>query len=164
MAKIKDQLPDALTLLFPFTYGGTPEYRNCVKKACEDAGVKALFFENFLELPDLFRLRQATNMFIHVQTTDANSTSFGEYLLCGKKIINGSWLKYDELEFDGNVPYYVVQEIDKLDETIMRAYHAEEQDISERLLNLLKEKSCAVNAQEPILFLRKLVRYNYARH
>ncbi len=144
---IKGQLPDALTLLFPFTYGGTPEYRRCVKKACEDAGIKAVFFENFLELPDLFRLRQATDMFVHVQTTDANSTSLGEYLLCEKKIINGSWLRYNELELDGYVPYFVVQDIEKLEDTILRAYHANEMKISEQLLSILKEKSCTVNAQ-----------------
>jgi hypothetical protein len=147
IAKIKDQLPNNLTLLFPFTYNGVPEYRSNVKKACKDAGIKAVFFENFLELPDLFRLRKATDMFIHVQTTDANSTSFGEYLLCGKKIINGSWLRYDELEFDGNIPYFVVQDIEKLEDTILKAYHANKIAISEHLLKILKEKSCTVNAQ-----------------
>lgn len=156
ISKIKDQLPDTLTLLFPFTYGGTSEYRSCVKRACEDSGIKAVFFEKFLDLPDLFRLRQATDMFIHVQTTDANSTSFGEYLLCEKKIINGSWLRYDELELDGDVPYFVVQEIDKLDETILRAYHAKENQISERLLNLLKEKSCKVNVKRANLVFEKI--------
>ena len=147
IAKIKNKLPENLALLFPFTYGGSPEYKQSVKDTCKGKGIKAFFFENFLELPELFMLRQATDMFIHVQTTDANSTSFGEYLLCGKKIINGSWLRYDELELDGNLPFFEVQEIDKLDETIMSAYHAKKEDINERLLYMLKEKSCAVNAQ-----------------
>lgn len=156
IAQIRNMLPKNLALLFPFTYGGTPEYKKSVKDACKDKGLKAFFFENFLELSDLFLLRQATDMFIHVQTTDANSTSFGEYLLCGKKIINGSWLRYNELELDGNIPYFIAQEIDNLEDTILKAYNANEIIISEHLLNVLKEKSCTVNAQRANLVFEKI--------
>lgn len=144
---IRDKLPSKLILLFPFTYGGNKEYRELIKSRIDKLGLKALFVEDFLSIQNLFVLRQATDMFIHVQTTDANSTSLGEYLLCDKKVINGGWLRYKELEHGIYTPYFVVNNMENLGETILEAFHNENKIIDEKTLSVLKEKSCSVNAK-----------------
>ena len=146
--KIKDQLPSDLILLFPFTYGGDEEYKKMIKKHVMDLNLKALFVEEFLEMPDLFNLRQATDLFIHIQITDANSTSVGEYLLCEKKVVNGAWLKYDELEKSGVIPYFIVNDIATLDQDLLAAYKSEMPQFDKSILETLEEKSCAVNAKK----------------
>lgn len=146
--KIKNQLPSNLILMFPFTYGGDKKYKDDVKKLVKSCNIEALYFEEFLEMQDLYTLRQATDMFIHIQTTDANSTSVGEYLLCEKKVINGSWLRYDELEIDGIIPYFIVDDVGNLKEVIMDAYKSNKPLLTDKIIGALKEKSCKVNAQK----------------
>ena len=120
--KIKNELPSNLMLLFPFTYPQDNEYKAQVKERIKERGLDAVYFEEFLDVPNLYLVRMATDMFIHVQTTDAFSASFMEYLLCEKKIVNGKWLKYPELEKNGVVPYFEVDSMDHLDECILHAY------------------------------------------
>ncbi len=122
--KIKNKLPKNLVLLFPFTYGGTQAYIDSVKNKVKEYSLNAVFFEELLDLPNLFLLRQAADMFIHIQCTDAGSTSVREYLLCGKKVLNGKWLRYPELEANGLIPYYMVDNVDSLDEVIVDAYNS----------------------------------------
>lgn len=121
--KVKGKLPKNLMLLFPVTYPQNPSYLESIKKAVEERGLKAKWFENYLDIKSLFELQMATDMFIHVQTTDANSTSLKEYILCGKNCINGGWLEYDDIEQEGMKPYHVVDDLESLGDVIVGAYH-----------------------------------------
>lgn len=154
---VRNYLPDNLVLIFPFTYGEPEEYKINVKKYVKDSGMKALFFNHFMDISELFILRQATDMFIHVQTTDANSISLAEYLLCEKKVINGAWLRYDELEHEGYCPYFVVNDLEKLGETIVEAYNSKRPELDEYTLSVLKEKTCRFNAQRANCFFSSIV-------
>ena len=49
-------------------------------------------------------LRKGTDLFIHMQQTDAYSSSLHEYLYSKTKVINAEWLSYKELETWG-LPY-----------------------------------------------------------
>lgn len=127
---IKEQLPENLTLLFPVTYGysyGTRKnkYVARLKQLCEDLEVKAVFYEDYLSVADLFYLRQGTDMFIHIQTTDAGNSSLQEYVLCGKKVVHGSWIHYPKLEKYEPLFYFPVEDLEHLDEAILNAYHSE---------------------------------------
>ena len=123
--KVRSQLPKNLVLLFPLTYPKNPEYIQEIKQKIESYGLKAIYFEQFLDMPHLFLLRQATDIFIHVQTSDASSGSLGEYLLCEKKIINGAWLQYPGLKKNGITPYFEVDSMENLSEVILKAYQSE---------------------------------------
>ena len=136
---IRDQLPEKLVLLFPFTYGGNSEYKDSVKKRTGDISVKSLFFEEYLDYPHLLDLRQATDMFIHVQSTDANSGSLKEYLLLEKNVINGSWLLYDDLETDSYKPYYTVDRIENLGSVILNAYRGGIVEIRQNVISSIEE-------------------------
>ena len=87
--------------------------------------MKAVFYEDYLSVADLFYLRQGTDMFIHIQTTDAGNSSLQEYVLCGKKVVHGSWIHYPKLEKYEPLFYFPVEDLEHLDEAILNAYHSE---------------------------------------
>ena len=129
IAAIKHQLPDNLTLLFPVTYGcsyGTrkKEYVEQIKQWCKESELDAVFYEDYLSVADLFYLRQGTDMFVHIQTTDAGNSSLQEYILCGKKVIHGAWIHYPFFENHEPLCYFPVASLDDLGDAILKAYHS----------------------------------------
>lgn len=142
--QVKDQLPPNLLLLFPVTYPKVPEYIQSIKQMVSDYGLKAVYFEQFLDMRNLFLLRQATDMFIHVQPTDASSASLWEYILCEKKIINGSWLQYPELVKDGKLPYFELDKLENLGKKIVEVYQSAPIEISQVLFKDFEQKQWKV--------------------
>lgn len=134
--KIKDELPSDATLLFPMTYPQNRQYIETVKERVKTYSFNSLFFEHFLSIDQLFLMRQATDMFIHVQQTDANAQSVQEYILLGKNVVNGGWLRYDELEKDG-IPYYVTDSLQSLSTTVMNAYKEGRKHISHETIDYI---------------------------
>lgn len=130
IGRIKSQLPQDLILLFPVTYGFSygnrkKEYVEKLKGLCRKHDLTAFFYEEFLSVADLFLLRQATDMFIHIQTTDGGNSSLQEYVLCGKKVVHGSWIHYPHLEQYKPLFYYPVDDLDHLEQAILKAFYAE---------------------------------------
>ena len=126
----KDELPDNITLLFPVTYGNVTvaqrqEYVARLKSLCEDLHLPTIFYENYMSVSQLFLIRRATNMFIHIQTTDAGNSSLQEYVLCGAKIVHGSWIHYDTLEKYSPLFYFPVSELDDLGNVIVDAFNSD---------------------------------------
>lgn len=141
VCQVRDKLPSNLVLLFPFTYGGNASYVDTVKRKIEEVSLEAVFIEEYLNLPKLFLLRQATDMFIHVQKSDAGSTSVREYILCNKKVLNGEWLRYQDLESGGQIPYFVVDKLDNLGTTILNAYNSHPIKIGNGVLDVIEQRS-----------------------
>ena len=142
--QVKNQLPDNLLLLFPFTYPKEPEYVESIKRLVKNYGLKAVYYDHFLEISQLFLLRQATDIFIHVQPTDASSASFWEYILCEKKVINGVWLQYPELIKNGVKPYFEVDVMDNLGQTIVDTYLSKPIKIDQELFTFFENKQWKV--------------------
>lgn len=130
------EFPKDLLLLFPMTYPPNPQYISEVKQKAKQYNLNTRFFENFLNLEELFLMRQVTDMFIHVQSTDANAASVQEYILLNKNVVNGGWLRYSELEKHG-LPYHVVESLPNLSQTIVDAYHKGNKQISEETLQYI---------------------------
>lgn len=141
---VRDKLPQNLVLFIPLTYPNDPEYRQKVKQKVAESGLKAVCFEDFLDVPHLYLLRQATDIFIHIQPTDASSGTLYEYILCEKKILNGAWLKYPEIEINGKKPYYSVDNLDNLGQAIVQAYQSEPIKIDRQVLSDLEKKQWKV--------------------
>lgn len=143
IAQVKDKLPDNLTLLFPMTYGHTMNDSNIdeCKNVCEKNGLDAVFMTDYLDVEDVYKLRMATDMFVHVQTTDANSGSVQEYIICNKKIVHGSWIKYEELESYKPLFYFPVDKMENLGETILKAYQSEKIQIPRGVIEEVEKKS-----------------------
>jgi len=140
----REQLPENLTLLFPMTYGNMTyqgKYVEEVKDECKKRNLQAVFVTEFLSLEDLYKLRNATDMFIHVQTTDAFSGSVQEYILCNKKIIHGSWNKYEQLEDFKPLFYFPVDKLENLGEVIVKAYKSDGIAIPQGVIDYVKSSS-----------------------
>lgn len=139
---IKNELPDNLTLLFPFTYGwGSPQYVQSIKDKCRFLGFDAVYVEEFLSMEDMYTLRMATDMFVHVQTTDAGASCVMQYILCNKKIVHGSWMKYEDLEQFRPLFYFPVDGMEDLGRVILEAYHSKGISIPEGVIQAIMNRS-----------------------
>jgi hypothetical protein len=125
LESIKHLLPSNTIIILPLTYGGDDEYKRLIKETINSIGINYKCFETYLSSDRFFLLTQATDLFIHIQTTDANSATLQEFLLCEKKVVNGSWLKYPQLIYNGAAPFFEVENIENLDETIITAINSE---------------------------------------
>ena len=105
--------PEDCLIVLPMTYSGTSEYKETIRGLLEERGLRYILFDNYLSIEDLFYLRRSADMFIHIQNTDANSSAVLEFLLTDTKILNGSWLRYKELE-KFVIPYYLVTSLDSI--------------------------------------------------
>ena len=97
--KVIDSLPSRilsdLFIIFPWTYGSTGiEYETLLLKSAKQKTINYIFIKDFLSMKDIACLRCITDVFIHVQTTDALSGSMQESLYAGCNVITGSWLPY----------------------------------------------------------------------
>ena len=136
ISRIKNIFPGQLSLIFPMTYPKNSNYIEKIKAYVLSKGLKAYFFTDYLDLPTLLRLRQSTDMFIHVQDTDANAASVQEYLLLEKKVLNGEWLRYDNMEIDGEIPYTLVKDLNSISEAVVNSLN-KKTEISSKLYDYL---------------------------
>ena len=144
---IKDQLPENLTLLFPRTAVVYRErsiqklhYNEYIKEMIRTLGLDSVFIEEHLDLPDLLKLRMATDIFVHVQATDAGSRSVMEYVLCNKKIVHGSWNKYLYLEKYKPSCYFPVEKMENLGACIVKAYQSQVEELPQEVRNIIMER------------------------
>lgn len=148
ISQVRDRLPDNLVLFFPLTFPKDSAYVDLVKSKVDECGLSAVYFDHFMELPELYLLRQATDLFVHIQPTDASSGTLYEYILCEKKILNGAWLKYPEIEINGTKPYYLVDNLDNLGQSIVNAYKSEPIKINKQVLTDLEKKQWKVVSKD----------------
>ncbi len=147
--QVRNQLPENLTLLFPMTYANPKtdyDYVQEIKQFCQDKQLSAVFVTDYLSVEDVYKLRKSTDMFVHIQTTDAFSGSVQEYILCDKKIVHGSWIKYGELEQYKPLFYYPVEDLNSLGDVIVNAYNSEKINIPKGVKDVVLNKSWEAKA------------------
>ena len=135
---VRDRLPDNLTLLFPFTYGTSSwsdSYKATIREKVKNLGLDSIMIEERLDMADLLKLRMATDIFIHVQTTDAGSRSVMEYVACNKKVIHGAWIKYAYLENYHPSCYFPVNRLEDLGECVAKAYNAQVEPLPQEVID-----------------------------
>lgn len=74
------------------------EYKNKVINAAKESGMDYIIEEKMLDFEQISRMRVATDIFIHAQTTDGLSGSIRECFSSDTIVINPSWIKYDEFD------------------------------------------------------------------
>lgn len=117
----KELLPTNCHLVFPMTYGLTEEYKFELENTLQRTGFKYTIYTDFMPVERLYALQRATDVFIHIQKTDASSSSVKEFIVAGAKVFNGSWLSYPEIELHGT-PYISVKSPELLSESIRNYY------------------------------------------
>ena len=141
----KEELPDNLLLLLPLTYGSSygtkkQQYVARLKALCDELRLPVVFFERFLSLPEIFLLRRATDMFIHIQPTDGGNSSLQEYVLCGAKVVHGAWIHYAGLEQYEPLFYFPVRELEDLGDVIVDAYKADPIRIPAQVMDYIRNR------------------------
>lgn len=142
LAEIKDRLPADLVLLFPVTYGTKSKkkgYIEMLKRRCLKFGFSAVFYEDYLSVEEIFYLRRASDMFIHVQTTDAGNSTIMEYLICGSKVVHGSWMHYKWLDCPP-LFYFPVDDLKGLPDIVLTAYQSESKIVPEEVLIKIRNR------------------------
>jgi hypothetical protein len=137
---VRGQLPENLTLLFPFTYGRSQwsdTYTMAIKEKAKSLGFDVVSVEENLDMSDLLKLRMATDIFVHVQTTDAGSRCVMEYVACNKKIVHGSWIYYGYLEKYKPSCYFPVDRLENLGACIVRAYQTPIESLPDEVMNII---------------------------
>lgn len=132
VARIKLQLPANYILVFPMTYGRAEKYVFEVKSQLDKYGLSYRMLDDYLSNEALLYIRKGTDLFIHAQSTDANSGTVAEYLLCDAKVINGAWLSYPQREKYG-MPYYTFHTFDELGKVIVAAIAASSSIVPQKL-------------------------------
>lgn len=116
--EVRSQLPNNICLVFPFTYGGTEQYKVEIEQRLQSIGIKYIIYTDYLTLDELVALRKSSDIFIHMQRSDAYSASVQEYLLCDVAVINASWLEYPTLEIFGK-PYKKIDTFEQLPDSLI---------------------------------------------
>jgi hypothetical protein len=140
---VRNQLPDNLVLLFPFTYGRTTwsdEYTESLKEKCKELGLDFVAVEEHLDMLDLLKLRMATDIFVHVQTTDAGSRCVMEYVACNKKVVHGAWIRYAYMEKYKPSCYFPVDNLENLGECIKKAYNNQIEALPREVVKVIMER------------------------
>ena len=140
---VKNQLPENLVLLFPFNYGRSTlsdEYTEHVKRKCKELGLDFVAVEDYMDMSDLLKLRMATDIFVHVQTTDAGSRCVMEYVQCNKKVVHGAWMRYMYLEKYRPSCYFPIERMEDLEECIVKAYHAQVEELPQEVKNIIVQR------------------------
>jgi len=111
--------------VLPMTYGNIEDgYIDSIKVLLNKIGCEYQLITNFLSDIDVAKLRLATDVFIHAQTTDAFSASVLEYLFAGAVVINPKWISYEELR-DLGIEYIEYSNFDELPEIIEQLLDSE---------------------------------------
>lgn len=98
---IKERPGIKIHVLFPMTYPADNGYRNEVKQRLQQVSFPFTIFEKFMPEEQVMEIRMISDMFVHIQSHDAFSAAMLEYFYAGTVVINGSWLKYPELDAAG---------------------------------------------------------------
>lgn len=106
-----------------------------LKNQLQSTGLNYRLLSNYLSDQEMIWLRKGTDLFIHMQQTDAYSSSLHEYLYSKTKVINAAWLSYKELETWG-VPYKP-STFDTLPNDIIEIINTKRDEVSDQLIKFL---------------------------
>lgn len=153
---IKHFLPEKYQIIIPLSYGGNVyERKHTLEKLATDLDLDVTFITNYISSDEVAKLRLLTDMFIHIQTTDASNATIQEFLLANTNCINGAWLKYPMLESKG-FPYYVVDEIECLPQVIQSALHNGKRPLSQEIENIIIDNSWECVSRQWVDFFTNL--------
>ena len=92
-------IKEKIHIIIRLTYGqGSNQYIEKIKKISNSIGCTVSLFETYLTNKEIAEITSITDIFIHAQTTDAQSASICEHLFAKCLVLNPKWIRYDELE------------------------------------------------------------------
>lgn len=101
LSYLSSQTSSNFFFIVPVTYGGNKAYISNISKRMRDLNLEGRVLKEFMPLKEIAKIRLVTDIYIHLQTTDALSGAMREHLYAGNKVITGSWLPYGDLVESG---------------------------------------------------------------
>jgi len=147
--EVEKYLPQNILLIFLMTYNEeVPGYIMQVENMLGQTDFSYRVYKEYLDDNTLFYIQKSTNIFIHVQKTDAFSAFVQENILCGNIVINGAWLRYPQLEID-TIPYYLLDNIYKIGNVVLDILNKKTTvTISEATKNYISQNSWSILGQK----------------
>ena len=103
-----------LFFVFPMTYSAVEcGYIEKVRSAIQEVTDNFIILEDFMNTEEMAEVVQATDVMIHVQTTDQMSSTMLAHMYNGNVVIAGAWLPYHSLKERG-VYFIDVNEVDEV--------------------------------------------------
>lgn len=158
LAQVRDLLPDDYQIIIPLTYGSAKEkLKESLSRQARNLNLNVVTLFDYMSTEEVSYLRLITNLFIHVQTTDAANASIQEFLLAGATCINGKWLSYPYLETKG-MPYYVCDDLSTLPDTIRDVFNDNNKSIQihSDILKEIESNSAECVSQKWLDFMLKV--------
>lgn len=147
ISSVRNQLPHNLTILIPCTYVSYDSlseqkrrYVELLEERGKKLGLDVKVVREHLDLKDLLKLRMATDIFVHVQSSDAGSRCVMEYVFCNKKIVHGAWIKYAYLEEYKPSCYFPVERMEDLGAVILKASQTQIGDLPQEVKAIISER------------------------
>lgn len=117
--KVEKHLPQDYILVFPMTYSGNKQYIEVVRNLLRESKLQYLILDSYLSDEDVVYLRKATDVFIQIQTTDANSGSMQEHIVAQNVVITGRWLPYQEY-VENNIYFATIDTPNELSQKLVQ--------------------------------------------
>ena len=155
----KVNLPPNTAIVIPLTYGSDKEViKQSILTQIEGTGLNVVFLTSFMTTEQVAALRLITDLFIHIQTTDAYNASLQEFILADTTCINGAWLRYPSLQKYGS-PYYECESLEDLPQLLSNILLARTNPISihPSILTEIKSNSWSNRIKGWIQFYNNMV-------
>lgn len=125
LAKNKQYLPEGYRLIIPLSYGPAKDTLNIsLAQLCDKYEMPYSLLTHYLTSEQVACLRFISDLFIHIQPTDAYNASLQEFLLADTEVINGKWLSYPSLETVG-MPYHILKSLEDLPDLLGKVLRRE---------------------------------------
>lgn len=99
ISSMPQDIKDRMFLVLPLQYGRVNmQYIDSIHNELVNSGCEYIEIHNYMDYKQMSRLCVASDIYVHARKTDAFSSSLKEQLYSGTHIIQGSWLKYIELD------------------------------------------------------------------
>ena len=135
----KDVLPQNYQLIFPMTYGASPEYLDSIRHLCEENQLHAVFLTEFLSDEQMAYLHLVTDLFIAILVSDCGNGFMIESLFAKNRIVTGKWLHYEQFEQFG-IPYHLIDTPEDLPQMLREIFtdKVSSPEIPEKLVEMYR--------------------------
>jgi hypothetical protein len=105
LLKLDNEEKSKIHVVFPMTYGASPEYLKEIKAIIQKSNLSYTILETYLEAKEVAAIRKTADIVLNIQDTDAFAGSLKGHLYCNNVCIFGEWLDYSICEDNG--VYYI---------------------------------------------------------
>lgn len=118
-SRMPQEIVKKFFFIFPMTYGVPSQmYMDKVKDAISQVTDEFVILEKFMDTDEMAEVVEVTDIMIHVQTTDQNSSTMLAHMYNGNVVIAGAWLPYSSLKEQG-IYFVDIESVELLHEALL---------------------------------------------